>query len=83
MGFLVAQLAAVHFQQMTCCLECLTDAGEASARKFFGDSEGGQTMRMGCILSGVQEFVGALKGSRALHEKSLQSTSHFQVDFTG
>src|SRR5256885_10623051 len=56
-GFVIAQLTAVHFQQMTCCPERLTDTGETSARNFFGDCQGGQTMRMSRILTGLVEFA--------------------------
>ena len=56
-GFLIAQLTAVHFQKMTCCLQCLTNAGEASARHVFGECERRHTMRMGCILTGLMEFA--------------------------
>jgi hypothetical protein len=56
-GFLIAQLTAVHFQKMACGLECLTDTGETSAGDFFGECERGQTMRMGCILTGLLEFA--------------------------
>jgi len=40
---------------MTCCPQGLTDAGETGARDIFG--ERGQTMRMGCILTGLMEFA--------------------------
>jgi len=55
--FLIAQLTAIHFQKMTCGLQCLTDAGETGAWHVFGECERGQTMRMSCILTGLVEFA--------------------------
>jgi hypothetical protein len=55
--FLIPLLTAVHLQKVACCLQCLTDAGEIGARDFFGDCEGGQMMRMDCVLAGLMEFA--------------------------
>jgi hypothetical protein len=42
---------------MACCSQRVTNAGETSARDFFGECERGQTMQMGDILTGLMEFV--------------------------
>src|SRR5260370_30835993 len=38
-------------------LQSLTDAGESSARRIFGEWECGQTMQMSKILTGLMEFA--------------------------
>jgi hypothetical protein len=55
-NFLIAELTAVHFQKMTCGLQCLTDAREASSGDVFGERERGHTMEMGRIVTGLMEF---------------------------
>ena len=41
LSFLIALLTAVHLLKVTCCLQCLTDAGKTSAWDFFGDCKVG------------------------------------------
>ena len=57
MGFLIAQLTAVHFQKVARCLQCLTDAGETSCGDVFRERERGHTMEMDCILTDLMEFA--------------------------
>lgn len=56
-GFLITALAAVHFQEVTSCRQCLADAGEAGARHVFGKRECGDRMQMRCILTSLVEFA--------------------------
>jgi hypothetical protein len=56
-GFLITRLAAVHFQEVTSCRQCLADAREAGARHVFGKRECGDMMQMRCILTSLAEFA--------------------------
>ena len=56
-AFLIAQLTAIHFQKMTCCLQCLKDSGGTGARDVFGERKRGQPMRVRSILAGLVEFA--------------------------
>ena len=54
---LITLLAAVHFQKVTSCRQCLADDGEAGARHVFGKRECGDMMQMRCILTSLVEFA--------------------------
>ena len=55
--FLIVELTTMHLEKTTCCLQCLTDAGETSAEDFLREWGRGQAMRMGGILTGLMEFA--------------------------
>ena len=57
LGLLIAELTAIHLQEMTRCRQRLTDAGKAGRVNVLGEWQRGQTMRMGSILAGLVEFA--------------------------
>jgi hypothetical protein len=56
-GLLIGESAPVHFQEMTCCRDCLANAPGIGALGAVGNGENGHLMRPARVLTGGVELA--------------------------
>ena len=56
-GFFIAELAAIHLQEMACSRQRLADSGKVGVVGGWGNAERGQAMRLSRVLADLVEFA--------------------------